>query len=265
MRSDYRRRHATAVYLAILFFALSTLINAQSKPLSTAGPAEIAAGKRLFDAQCAWCHGADGVGGMGPSLQSPTLRHARGDTDLVTIVRRGIPGTEMPSFEISLTDNMAWRTAAYVRSLGRTARQPLPGNVERGAAIYEARGCQTCHVIAGRGGVLGPELTTIGALRGPAYLRQAIVEPEAAYPRGYLVVRALRGSGDEIRGIRIDEDAFWLHLRDSASTLHVLEKKDLTRIDRELNGTLMPSYASMFAGTELDDLVAYLANRRGER
>ena len=251
--------------LVVVLAVLPTLLHGQTKPLSTANPGEIAAGKRIFDAQCAWCHGTEGAGGMGPGLQSPMLRHAKGDPDLVTIVRNGIPGTQMPSFAIALTDGMAWKTAAYVRSLGRAARQPLSGNAERGAAVYEAKGCQTCHVIGGRGGVLGPDLTTIGAVRGPSYLRQAIVEPEAEHPPGYLVVRAARGAGGEMRGIRVDEDVFWLHLRDAAGTLHVLEKKDLTRIDRELKGTLMPSYASMLAGTELDDLVAYLANRRGDR
>lgn len=255
---------SAAACLVVLLGVFLVVLSGQTKSLATATPAEIAAGKRLFDAQCAWCHGTDGVGGTGPSLQGSTLRHARGDPDLVTIIRNGIPGTEMPSFVWSLTDAMAWNTAAYVRSLGRTGRQPLSGNVERGAAVYEAKGCQTCHVIAGRGGVLGPDLTMIGAVRGPSYLRQAIVEPEAAHPPGYLVVRAVRGAGGEIRGIRIDEDVFWLHLRDAAGNVHVLEKKDLARIDREVNGTLMPSYASMLAGSELEDLVAYLANRRGE-
>jgi putative heme-binding domain-containing protein len=251
--------------LVVVLSVLPTVLHGQTKPLSTATPADIAAGKRLFDAQCAWCHGADGTGGTGPSLQSQTLRHAKGDPDLVTIVRNGIPGTQMPPFAIALTDGMAWKTAAYVRSLGRAARQPLPGNAQRGAAVYEAKGCQACHVIDGRGGVLGPDLTAVGALRGPSYLRQAVVEPEAAHPPGYLVVRALRGAGGEIRGIRVDEDVFWLHLRDAAGTLHVLEKKDLTRIDRELTGTLMPSYAAMLSGAELDDLVAYLASRREAR
>jgi putative heme-binding domain-containing protein len=199
---------------------------------------------------------------MGPSLQRVTLRHVKVDADLVTVVRNGIPGTEMPSFVYSLTESMAWRTAAYVRSLGRTPVSPLPGNAQRGAALYEAKGCASCHVIGGRGGVAGPELTAIGALRGPSYLRQAIIEPEEAHPQGYLVVRAVRRSGGEIRGNRVDEDAFWLHLRDAAGIVHVLDKKTLARFDREFTGSLMPSYASLLSATELDDVVTYLASLR---
>jgi putative heme-binding domain-containing protein len=259
------KRRGTRCWLISVAPALPLLLNAQAKPLSTATSAELAAGKRIFAAQCAWCHGTDGTGGAGPSLQRPTLRHARSDVDLVGIVRNGIPATEMPGFALSLTDAMSWRTAAYVRSLGRTMAQPLPGNARRGSAVYEARGCQACHVIAGRGGVLGPELTNIGTVRGPAHLRQAIIEPEAAHPAGYLVVRAVHPSGSEVRGHRLDEDAFWIHLRDSAGQVHVLGKQNLVRIDHEPRGTLMPSYTSQLSATELDDLVAYLASLTGER
>ena len=45
----------------------------------------------------------------------------------------------------------------------------------------------------------------------------------------------------------MDEDVFWIHVRDAAGTLHVLEKTHLQRGDRELTGTLMPSYASVLS------------------
>jgi len=116
--------------------------------------------------------------------------------------------------------------------------------------------------MAGRGTALGPELTTIGALRGVAFLRESIVKPEAAHPPDYLVVRAVGPTGAVIRGIRVDEDAFWLHVRDVTGALHILEKKALA-VEREPGGTLMPSYASL-SPAELDDLVAYLAKQRGQ-
>lgn len=198
-------------------------------------------------------------------MQRATLRHAADDLTLVRIVRSGIPGTEMPSFEWSLTDRTAWQTAAYVRSLGHTKPTALPGDPQRGAAVYERAGCAACHVVAGRGGILGPELTSIGALRGPAHLRESIEKPEAAHPPGYLVVRAVTSAGAETRGIRINEDVFWIHIRDAEGAVHTLEKATLSRLERELEATLMPSYAGQFSATELDDLVAYLANLRGVR
>jgi putative heme-binding domain-containing protein len=238
---------------------------AQPRSLGAAGSRDVAAGQQIFDAQCAWCHGAGGTGGTGPDLRRATLRHAANDATLVEIVRNGIPGTEMPSFAIALTENMAWQTAAYVRSLGRARPAAVPGDPQRGARVYESAACASCHVVDGRGGVLGPELTSIGALRGAPYLRDAIVKPAAAHPPGYLVVRAVQNSGPEIRGIRVNEDVFWIHIRDASGTVHVLQKSDLSRVDRELEGTLMPSYASRLQPAEVDDLIAYLATLRGAK
>jgi len=237
----------------------------QTRPLSRALPHDLAAGKRIFDAQCAWCHGTEGAGGSGPNLQRTSLRHASTDASLVRIVRIGIPGTEMPNFAISLTDRMAWQTAAYVRSLGRTAVRPTSGDARRGAEVYGKTGCAACHVVDGAGGVVGPDLTAIGALRGPVHLRQSLVEPAAAHPPGYLVAHAVTGDGKEIRGILVNEDVFWILLRDGSGAVYSLEKTESMKIAREPDATLMPSYASRLTPGELDDLVAYLSTLRGER
>ena len=260
------RRYASVLSLVVAaMLTVSAPVTAQTRPLSSAGPTDTAAGKRIFDAQCAWCHGTDGVGGTGSTLQGRKLRHAADDTALIGILTNGIPGTEMPAFAISLTDRMAWQTAVYVRSLGVLPAERVPGNPERGVAIYTSRGCPTCHVVSGRGGGLGPELTAIGALRGPQSLRESITKPEAARSPGYLVVRAATRGGAEIRGNRINEDVFWVHIRDVAGNVHTFEKKDLTGLARELKGTLMPSYESLLSAADLDDLVAYLASLRGAR
>lgn len=252
--------HATAMLLIV-----ASSGSAQTRALSSAGAADLAAGQQIFDAQCAWCHGAGGTGGTGPSLQRATLRHAATDAVLATIVRTGIPGTEMPSFAIALTEKMAWQTAAYVKSLGRTRARPLPGDAKRGAALYESTGCASCHIVGGTGGALGPELTGVGGLRGPSYLREALVKPAATHPPGYLVVRATRADGSEIRGIRVNEDVFFILIRDAGGTVHSLRKSALARVERQLDATLMPSYAARLNEAQLDDMVAYLAGLRGDK
>ncbi|HEV3062769.1 MAG TPA: c-type cytochrome [Vicinamibacterales bacterium] len=247
----------------MLLFATAPLA-AQPRSLAGVSASDVAAGQKIFDAQCAWCHGAGGTGGTGPNLHRATLRHAENDAALVQIVRAGIPGTEMPSFAIALTDRMARQTAAYVRSLGRTRARPLPGNAQQGAALYQSSGCAACHILSGQGGALGPELTRIGALRGAPYLRDALVAPAATHPPGYLVVRAVTGEGREIRGVRVNEDVFWILIRDAGGTVHSLEKSRLTTVERQLDASLMPSYATRFSEAQLDDVVAYLAGLRGE-
>lgn len=257
-----RRTLLTITCLGVLLALLPMTTAAQTKPARAAQPSEMVAGRRIFDAQCAWCHGNEGDGGTGPNLHG-RLRHATTLTSIVDIIGNGIPGTDMPSFRLGLTERSTRQAATYVLSLSRAASRPGPGNPERGAAVYQSSGCGSCHVIDGRGGILGPELTTIGGRRGAVYLREAIVTPAAAHPPGYLVVRAVPNSGADIRGIRVNEDVFWIHIRDAGGNVHALRKSDLARVDREIEGTLMPSYDSRLSPAQLDDLVAYLATLRG--
>lgn len=237
-------------------------VRAARPPVSASS--DLAAGKTVFDSQCAWCHGNDGDGGTGPNLHGK-LRHATDLKSIADIIMNGIPATDMPSFRLPLTERSARQAAAYVQSLSRTASRPSPGNAQRGADLYRSTGCGGCHAIAGSGGIVGPELTDIAARRGPAYLRESIVTPAAAHPPGYLVVRAVPKSGPEVRGTRVNEDVFWIHIRDAGGAVHTIEKAELTRVDREIEASLMPSYESQLSGPQLDDVVAYLSTLRGAR
>jgi len=254
------RRLRVLVHSTWLTLFLAPVAFAQTRP--AAGPADLASGQRIFDAQCAWCHGNGGDGGTGPNLHGK-LRHATTLASIVDIITKGIPGTEMPSFR--LTERETKQAATYVMSLTRSSLKAGPGNAERGAALYQSSGCGSCHVVEGRGGILGPELTDIGGRRGGVYLREAIVKPAASHPPGFLVVRAVPTSGAEVRGVRVNEDVFWITIRDASGTVHTLQKSDLSRVDRELEGTLMPSYESRLSAPQLDDLVAYLATLRGAK
>jgi cytochrome c oxidase cbb3-type subunit III len=243
------------------WLAIAPAAFAQTRPAQRS-TTDTAAGKDVFDSQCAWCHGTDGDGGTGPNLHGK-LRHATDYNSIVDIVINGIPGTEMPSFRSPLTERASRQVAAYVQSLSRAAPRSGVGNLQHGAAVYAANGCASCHIVNGEGGILGPELTTIGARRGPAYLRDALVKPEASHPPGYVIVRAVQANGPEIRGIRVNEDVFWVQIRDSGGTVHSLEKSTLTKLERQLEATLMPSYANRLSESDLTDVVAYLGTLRG--
>ena len=260
-----RLRCGLAVVGVTVMLALSPqLCGAQSRPLTEASPADVLAGKEVFDAQCALCHGAGGAGGTGPDLRRPRLLHATNDQELIAVIRDGIPGTTMPFAELTLSPPTIWQTAAYVRSLGRVEREPIKGNSQRGAIIYEGNKCSDCHTVSGKGGTLGPDLSLIGVQRGPASLRQSLVNPAAEHASKYGVVKVSLKSGSEIRGIRLDEDVFWILVRDASGRVHTLSKTTIGQIEREKEGTLMPSYQSL-RDADLDDLVAYLAALRGER
>ncbi len=222
--------------------------------------ADLLRGEKLFEVQCALCHGPKGVGGRGPMLTRAKLPRAPDDAALLKILDEGIRGTEMPGAG-AMSDREMRQTAAYVRSLGKVALKPVPGDPARGAEIYRGKGnCVGCHSIHGAGGVAGPDLSAIGDSRSAAYLRESVVNPGAAVPEGYLLVTVATNSGQRVTGARVNEDSFSIQVRDSSGRSYSFWKKDLAQVDRQPGKSPMPSYQGQLADAELTDLVAYLAS-----
>jgi hypothetical protein len=125
---------------------------------------------------------------------------------------------------------------------------------------------------------MGPELTGIGASRGAAYLRRALVEPEAEVPENFaqyrlviplpdnfLVVRAVTADGTAISGVRLNEDPFTIQLRTFEDRLLTLDKLSLRDLRKEFGKSPMPAYGKLLSEADLGDLVAYLQSLRGAR
>ena len=229
---------------------------------TAAAQSDLPGGRKIFESQCALCHGQTGGGGRGPSLQRPTLGHAPDDKALRKVISQGLE-PEMPG-AWQLNDREVEAVASYVRSLGAAPQEKLPGDPGRGARIFEARGCGGCHMVAGKGSGFGPELTQIGARRNAAWLRQTVLNPADGLPEGFAYFSATDASGRTVRGIRVNEDTFTIQLKDTGGRFHSFRKSELKDLRRLEHETPMPSYQGQFAAAEMDDLVAYLASLRGK-
>lgn len=237
-------------------------------------PADLAAGAQLFQVHCALCHGAKGEGGKGPTLAVPALPRAADDPALLRLIAQGIGGTEMPASKLGAAEIA--QVAAFVRALGRLPVEPVPGDPARGAHLFATKGgCTACHTVAGRGGAFGPDLTRIGQRRSAGYLRRALLEPAAdlpqsatpyrsdvSLPENFLFVRAVLRDGRTLAGVRLNEDAFSLQLREASGRIHSLFKADLAALHKDRGFSPMPAYGDLLAPGEIDDVVAFLVSLR---
>ena len=241
-----------------LWFAVATF--AQIKAPSD--EASLRKGHTLYQFHCSFCHGK-GDDGMAANLVSANLVHAPTDSSLVNIIRNGIGGTDMPP-ALGMTDEEMMLVAGYVRSLGRTAPSKIAGDSAKGKALYMGKGgCSGCHMVSGVGGRMGPDLTQIGAVRSPANLRSSLVEPSASIAGTWTMAHVTLKSGTKVSGIRMNEDNFYIHVRDGKGKIHSIAKADATKIDRDITKSSMPSYEKVFTQEELTDLIAYLFSMRG--
>jgi putative heme-binding domain-containing protein len=232
----------------------------ENNPYATA--ADVEAGRRLYLGRCGPCHGLSGEGGRGAVLNSGQFQRADSDGDLFLIVRNGIPGSEMPGTQSPEME--VWRVVAYVRQLSRRGSpEPVTGDPAAGALVYNRHGCTGCHTIDGQGGVLGPDLTGLGARRSVRYVRESIVDPNADIPLDHRSVRVITATGASVTGIHLNEDEYSIHLRDTGGVPRSFLKSELKEIT--LTGkSLMPPYPSL-SKDDLENLVAYLSSLRTRR
>ena len=258
--------------------------NAPAKPAtivadSSENPDELDQGRHLFESNCATCHGQHGEGAKGPTLAQPNLPRASDYESLLRIITGGINGTEMPAAHLERKDIEL--VAKYVKSLSARPRLHLgiPGDIVRGEQIYAKKGgCAQCHMLNGQGGVFGPDLSDVGSRRSPEYLRRSLTDPSAdvpqsytpwrteiALPENFLYVRLVTRDGQELSGVRINEDTFSIQIRQANGAVQSFYKSELTELHKDFGKSPMPTYATTLTTNELDDVVAFLLTRHSEK
>jgi cytochrome c oxidase cbb3-type subunit III len=238
---------------------LTNYLYAQPHPVSSHTPATDAAkrGGKIFRSHCAECHGASGEGGRGPDLTRGHFRHGGSEEDLFSTITNGIPGTEMPVSYFP--PNQIRELVAYVKSLSNSSPgAAVPGNPSSGAKLFRKNGCLRCHLVAGEGGRLGPELDGIGSARALDYLRSAITVPNAKSVYEYRAVQIIDNKGQRISGVRLNEDTYSIQIMDYQENLRSFQKQDLRDVEVSKDSP-MPSF-SQLPDADLNDLTAYLVS-----
>jgi len=231
-------------------------------------------GRQIYNSACTTCHGADGAGGeMGPALGAPARRYAQAtDAQIFEAIKNGIPGTQMPRFSDRLSDDDIRKVAAYIRALRGTAIDaPAAGDAAAGEQIFWTKGeCGNCHVVKGKGGLVGPDLTNLAGLRKTASIVAALTKPlhkvfgdGGAIPRilipntTYQPVRVTAADGTVITGVLKNEDSYSLQVMGTDNELHMFDRAKVKVVYE--TKTLMPTdYDKRLAPDELENLLAYL-------
>lgn len=190
---------------------------------------------------------------------------------------------EKKGSQLDLIENAAFQKdeavkkalAAYAASLDPAnilaAFEPTlhGGDMKRGKEIFmthAAGQCAKCHKVDGDGGVAGPELTGIGALRDRAYLLESLVSPSTVVVPGYGITMMTLKTGETIGGAFLSEDDAHVVLKvaDPDNSAQQIEKKiALSDIaTRQPPISAMPPMGLIMKKSEVRDLIAFLASLR---
>jgi cytochrome c oxidase cbb3-type subunit 3 len=241
-------------------------------------PKAAKAGEYEFRINCAMCHGLGARGGgRGPDLTRAQKKHTHSDADMFQVISNGIAGTVMPGNGtngqgIGMTDEEIWQIIAYIRSQEAKAPATTSGNAEHGQKLfYGDANCSLCHMVEGKGGRVGPELTSVGgsrtraaiidSVRNPSRkLAWGLTESSKEFPQEYETVTVVTADGKEIKGVALNEDNFSVQLMDTSEQIYLLDKDKLRSFSKSRE-SIMPTYNSdLLSDKDLDDIVAFLVS-----
>ena len=261
----------------VLMGLLASSVRAEEVRNPFSGDAKAAkAGEFEFRINCAFCHGLGAHGGgRGPDLTRAHKRHGDSDADMFQNISQGIPGTVMPANGtngqgVGMTDDEIWQIIAYLRSVQvRSPAKPVGSAAHGKELFYGDANCSSCHMVAGKGGRVGPDLTAVGSARTVESLVESVRSPSQRLAWGltestkefaqeYETVTVVTPEGQEVKGVTLNEDQFSLQMMDTAERIHLFEKDKLRSIQKSRK-SIMPSYdPTILSDHDLDDIVAYL-------
>jgi putative heme-binding domain-containing protein len=262
--------------VAWLILAPVALLAADERNPYANDPKAAKAGESEFRINCALCHGLGARGGgRGPDLTRAQKKHVHSDTEMFQVIGNGIPGTAMPANGtngqgVGMTDEEIWQIITYIRSVEVKAPAKPVGNGAHGKELfYGDANCSLCHMVEGKGGRVGPELTAVGgsrtreaiidSVRNPSRrLAWGLTEATKEFPQEYETVTVVTADGKEIKGVALNEDSFSVQMMDSSEQIYLLEKDKLRSFKKSRDSMMPPYKPDVLSDKNLDDVVAFL-------
>ena len=252
-----RLKLLATIFATEFAFGLPLLL-AQNASANAASPEQA---KKIYAVQCSLCHGAEAHGGeYGPALNGTNDLHGKSAAWLREVIKNGIPAGGMPAFNLPAGELAA--LASWIESMNIPATQSAaPGNRAAGEQYFFAAGnCASCHMVAGRGSVSGPDLSSIASGMTAPEIRASLLDPGAHVTPGYesLTVKLL--DGQTLHGFARGQSNFEITLQGSAGNFRRLLESQILSASKDPQSPMPPLHASP---EEMENLIAYLSGLTG--
>lgn len=225
-------------------------------------PQAIAAGDALFHDRCAVCHGQRAQGGMAVNLTSSRSARRGDESRFFTVIRDGIPGTDMPP-NADFSNEKIWQVVSYLRSLSLPGQQvPVEGDPDAGRSIFHQAGCIGCHVVEGAGGFLGPPLDSISTRKTSEQIRIDVLDPSSSLAEGFETVVAETLSGARIEGILKNENPFTVLVLMETGAVRSLRRDQLRAVTKPDRSRMPADFGTRLSPDNLQNLLAFLDQQR---
>ncbi len=161
------------VVVGLLGFELAGAMSAPARQASELTAVQIE-GQRVYkEVNCGYCHTINGIGGaVGPDLSN--IASTLTPDQIMAYLSNPdsmVPNTLHP--KLQFTPEELNGLTAYLSTLGAPVSYS-----DQAPALYE-KNCSACHMVNGKGGTIGPDLTDVGSRHPVTFIESFISNPES--------------------------------------------------------------------------------------
>lgn len=135
------------------------------------------------------------------------------------------------------------------------------GDPFRGQRIYRRTElqCVVCHAIGGAGGVIGPDLISLGASAPVDYIIESMLEPSAVIKEGYHMTVVTTDGGEVFAGGLVLDGDQEVVIRDAAGVEHTIPTARVTSKTISPVSMMPPGLTNNLREDEFIDLIRFMA------
>ena len=140
-------------------------------------------------------------------------------------------------------------------------RVAAEGSAARGEQAYRRAGmqCIVCHAIGGAGGIIGPDLVSIGASAPVDYLIESMLEPSKKIKEGYHTAVVTTREGDVVAGAIARQDDTEIVVRDAKGMEIRVPKKEVATTSVSPVSLMPMGLTAQLREDEFVDLIRFLS------
>ncbi len=124
-----------------------------------------------------------------------------------------------------------------------------------------AKHCAACHVIAGEGHVVGPDISD-SRTQTPDTLLVSILDPSRAIDAGFVRYSALTVGGQAFDGLLVDDRADAVTLKVSGGTFVTIPRDEIEELGARGVSLMPDGFEQLLTPAEMSNLISYLKNWR---
>jgi putative heme-binding domain-containing protein len=138
----------------------------------------------------------------------------------------------------------------------------LTGDPKKGEALFfnpdSNAACAKCHAVSGKGGTVGPELTSVAGTRDVPFIIESILDPSREIASGYEPILIVTKEGRYITGILKKEEAGLVEVVDNQAEVHRIPRAQIEQKAPQKTSLMPGNFKEILTVEEFHDLLAFL-------